>query len=119
MKKRKLPKRTKELIDQRLKASDELAMLFCIQLGIDYSPDYIWWLDDSHDNLAIQCAEQFVNMEEIVLTLEYGLTYDEFDQWYWQWNDFDLETYERKPERINLRSWCMGARPKEQANEQQ
>lgn len=91
-------------------ACDILATEFCRTLGISDSPDDIYWI--SYGNvLSFLGGEMFINAEDMLLVIESGMEWDDFSEWYWQWNDFDHETFEQKPDRVNLRSWLMGARP--------
>lgn len=53
----------------------------------------------------------FLNMETVVLVVDNAMSYEDFDEWYIQWTDYDMETWEPKPNRINLESWLKGARP--------
>ena len=61
--------------------------------------------------LAVGIGYYFVGMEEIVLAVDNAMSENEFDEWYQQWTDFDEEAMLSKPNRVNLQSWLMGARP--------
>lgn len=82
---------------------DTYAQRLIEQLGL-HKDDAYWVLDEVGYVFAFG-DNYFLNMEEIVLLVDNCIGYDEFDEWYSQWTDFDKEN------RINLRSWIMGARP--------
>lgn len=73
----------------------------CEQLEVT---DAYWIRDEVGCCLDIN-GYYVIDMPEIVLLVDNCIGYDEFDEWYSQWTDFDKEN------RINLRSWIMGARP--------
>lgn len=82
---------------------DTYAQRLIEQLGLRKDDAY-WVLDEVGDVFAFG-DNYFLNMEEIGLLVDNCIGYDEFDEWYSQWTDFEKEN------RINLRSWIMGARP--------
>lgn len=63
-----------------------------------------WIMDEVGGCLDIN-GYYTIDMQEIVLLVDNCIGYDEFNEWYKQWTDFDSDN------RINLRSWIMGARP--------
>lgn len=73
------------------------------QLGLN--KDDAYWVSDEIGSTFAYGDNYFLNMEEIVLLVDNGIDFDEFNEWYEQWTDFDSDN------RINLRSWLMGARP--------
>lgn len=73
----------------------------CEQLDVT---DAYWIRDEVGCCLDIN-GYYTIDMPEIVLLVDNCIGYDEFNEWYEQWTDFD--SYNR----INLRSWIMGARP--------
>jgi len=82
---------------------DTYAQRLIEQLGLRKDDAY-WVLDEIGDVFAYR-DNYFLTMEEIVLLVDNCIGYDEFNEWYNQWTEFDNEN------RINLRSWLMGARP--------
>lgn len=95
---------------------DVLAALFLKQLGLSDHPDDAFWIVDKIGTLLdCNAGDITVCMETIVSVLRNGMEYDDFMEWYWQWTEFDHETFEPLPGRINLDSWLMGARPQEDA----
>lgn len=93
-----------------ISASDILAHEFCNTLAISCSHDDAWWIDYG-GTFAFRSGEMFIDAGNMMLVIESGMEWDDFFEWYWQWNDFDHETFEQKPNRVNLRSWLTGARP--------
>lgn len=82
---------------------DTYAQRLIEQLGL--RKDDAYWVSDEIGGTFAYGDNYFLNMEEIVLLVDNCIGYDEFDEWYSQWTDFEREN------RINLRSWLMGARP--------
>lgn len=64
-----------------------------------------YWIGDEVGGCLDINGYYTINMSEIVLLVDNGIGFDEFNEWYEQWTDFDRDN------RINLRSWIMGARP--------
>lgn len=93
-----------------ISACEQLARAFCDTLGISRHSDGCWWVDYG-GTFAFQCGEMFAGAEDMMLVIENGMSWEDFVEWYYQFYDFDHETLEQKPNRINLRSWLMGARP--------
>lgn len=81
---------------------DTYAQRLIEQLGLRKKDAY-WVLDDIGDVFAYGNF-YFLNMEDIILLVDNCIEFDEFNEWYCQWTDFDGDN------RINLRSWIMGAR---------
>lgn len=73
----------------------------CEQLDVT---DAYWIRDEVGGCLDIN-EYYVIDMPEIVMLVDNCIGFDEFDEWYKQWTDFDSDN------RINLRSWIMGARP--------
>lgn len=115
MKKLKAPTYIANAIKRYVTACDELAVMFLGQLGLSDRKDYDWWWieEPSGGILAFNAGEMFLNVEDVIRVIEAAMDYDSFMEWYGQWIDYDFDTGERKPHRINLRSWLMGARPDE------
>lgn len=105
----KCPAMNRSIIESFKNACDVLGVAFCRQLDVSSHKDDAWWVDYG-STFAFGAGEMFVSAEEMMLVLEHNMTYDDFSDWYWRWCDFDPKTCERKPGRINLRSWLMGAR---------
>lgn len=82
---------------------DTYAQRLIEQLGLNKDESY--WVSDEIGGTFAYGDCYFLNMEEIVLLVDNCIGYDEFNEWYCQWTDFEREN------RINLRSWLMGARP--------
>lgn len=107
----KKPKPT--LATQNFKtACNDLAKAFCKQMDVDYKDS--WWVADEQGGVfCFLDGEMFTNCEDMVLTIEHRLSFDEFYAFYQQWIDHDFETGEPNPNSVNLRSWIKGARPKD------
>lgn len=90
---------------------DELALHFCSTLGVSPSSDDTWWV--SYGGLfAFQCGEMFINAEDMMRVVEHRMTWEDFSEWYSQWTDYDSDGNGNPlPNRVNLNSWLMGARP--------
>lgn len=82
---------------------DTYAQRLIEQLGL--RKDDAYWVSDEIGSTFAYGDNYFLTMEEIVLLVDNCIGYDEFAEWYNQWTEFDNEN------RINLRSWIMGARP--------
>lgn len=87
------------------------AQRLCAQLGFMNREDAYWIGDEPGGVLAVGIDAYFLNMETVVLVVDNAMSYEDFDEWYIQWTDYDMETWEPKPNRINLESWLKGARP--------
>lgn len=86
------------------------AQRLCAQLGFMNSDDAYWVGDERGGTLQLS-DNYFLGMEDIVLIVDNAMSYEDFDEWYTQWIDYDMEAGEPKPNRINLWSWLKGARP--------
>ncbi len=75
----------------------------CEQWDIPYNKSY--WIGDIIGETVDINGYYTINMPEIVQLVDNCIDFDEFNEWYEQWTDFDSDN------RINLRSWIMGARP--------
>lgn len=106
MEKAGLPDYVKRVLDTYRTAADELAVIFLRQLGFgeEKGPHWWWVSDTAKDILCFNNGELYVSPEDMMLTIEHGLTFEQFDEWYWQWVEIDGRC-------INLRSWIKGARP--------
>ncbi|HAB41831.1 MAG TPA: hypothetical protein DCE24_08240 [Porphyromonadaceae bacterium] len=87
------------------------AQRFLAMLGFKNRDESYWISDFPGGVLAVGIGYYFVGMEEIVLAVDNAMSENEFDEWYQQWTDFDEEAMLSKPNRVNLQSWLMGARP--------
>ena len=87
------------------------AQRFLAMLGFMNRDESYWISDFPGGVLAVGIDYYFVGMEEIVLAVDNAMSENEFDEWYQQWTDFDEEAMLSKPNRVNLQSWLMGARP--------
>lgn len=87
------------------------AQRLCAQLGFPNRDDAYWIGDEAGGTLAIGIDRYFLGMEDIVLAVDNAMGRGDFDEWYTQWTDSDLETGIPNPRRINLYSWLKGARP--------
>lgn len=91
---------------------DTYAQRLIGQLELNY--DEAYWVSNEIGEVFAYGDFYFLRMSEIILLVDNGIGFDEFNEWYNQWTDFDRDN------RINLRSWIMGARPeifKEERNE--
>lgn len=80
---------------------EEYAKRFCDMY--DFSPG--WWVSD--DRLGVYCTDDIevsIGADELVFCVDNDIDGDTFCE-YW---DYVLRT---EDPRINLRSWCNGARP--------
>ena len=92
-----------------INACDKLALHFCSTLGVSASSSDTWWV--SYGSLfCFLGGEMFINAEDMMLVIEHRMTWEDFSEWYWQWNDMDKDG-NPLPNRVNLNSWLMGARP--------
>ncbi len=73
------------------------------QLGYKKNENTYWIADHVGEVLDIH-GYYFLDMPDIALLVDNEIGYEEFDDWYTQWVDLDNK------QRINLRSWIMGAR---------
>ena len=87
------------------------AQRFLTMLGFMNRDESYWISNVPGGVLAVGVDYYFVGMEEIVLAVDNAMSENEFDEWYQQWTDFDEEAMLSKPNRVNLQSWLMGARP--------
>lgn len=114
----KKPKETPVTKDFR-HACTMLAFAFLHHFGLSDSPDGAWWVgDEPGDVFCFQGGDMFTNTPDMVLALEHKLSWEEWREWYWQAIETD-ENMNPLPNRINLRSWIMGARPKENQTSKQ
>lgn len=92
-----------------IRACGTLAKEFCDTLGVSDHKDDIHWV--SYGNVfSFVGGEMFTNAEDVMLAIEHKMTYEEWAEWYYQWTDTDSDG-NPLPNRVNLRSWLMGARP--------
>lgn len=82
---------------------EEYRLRLCNQFGIDWHDTY-WILDRIGGVLDIQ-SYYAIDMDELRYIVDNAMSFEEFDEWYEQCMDTENEN------RINLRSWLMGARP--------
>lgn len=82
---------------------EEYRIRLCKQFGISYSDTY-WIVDRVGGVLDIQ-SYYTIDMDEIRYIVDSSMSFEDFEEWYAQWADMD------NANRINLRSWLMGARP--------
>lgn len=82
---------------------EEYRHRLCNQFGISYSDTY-WIVDRVGGVLDIQ-SYYTIDMDEIRYIVDSSMSFEDFEEWYTQWSDMD------NANRINLRSWLMGARP--------
>lgn len=73
----------------------------CEQLEVNDA----YWIRDEVGCCLDMNGYYVIDMPEIVLLVDNCIGFYEFNKWYSQWTDFDSDN------RINLRSWIMGARP--------
>lgn len=92
-------------------ACDLLAHEFCKRLGLDWGPGDCWWVAYG-DVFAFQGGEMFASLADMALAVEHGMNFDEWSAWYWEWVKTD-DDGNPMPGRINLNSWLMGARHKD------
>lgn len=88
---------------------DKLALHFCSTLGISASSSDTWWVRYG----SLFCflgGKMFINAEDMMLVIEHRMTWEDFREWYWQWNDMDKDGNPLQ-NRVNLNSWLMGASP--------
>lgn len=92
----------KKLANRRFAASCErLAQAFCKTLDVTYHPDDCWWV--SYGGVfAFQGGEMFADAGDMMLAIEFNMTYEQWSEFYDQWVNSEGK--------INLNSWLMGAR---------
>lgn len=81
---------------------EEYRLRLCNQFGISYSDTY-WIVDRVGGELDIN-SFYVIDMDELRYIVDHSMTFEDFEEWYEQWMYTDEN-------RINLRSWLMGARP--------
>ena len=67
-----------------------------------------FWVDSISYSMCL-IGDNFFNLQDIILDLEFNCTKDLI----WNWYDYNLESYEKDASdyRINYRSWIKGIRP--------
>ncbi len=71
----------------------------------DLNKEESYWVSNEIGVTLAYSDYYFISMDEVVLLVDNLVSFAEFVEWYEQWTDFDSDN------RINLRSWIMGARP--------
>ena len=89
--------------DAYKRACEEYRLRLCKQLDIHLSNTY-WVADRIGGVLDIQ-SYYAIDMDELRYIVDNSMTFEDFEEWYEQWMDTENEN------RINIRSWMMGARP--------
>ena len=84
-------------------ACEEYRLRLCNQFGIDWNDTY-WIAGRVGGVLDIQ-SYYAIDMDELRYIVDNSMTFEDFEEWYEQWMDTENEN------RINIRSWLMGARP--------
>ena len=82
---------------------EEYRLRLCNQFGIDWHDTY-WILDRIGGVLDIQ-SYYAIDMDELRYIVDYSMSFEDFEEWYEQLANMD------NANRINIRSWLMGARP--------
>lgn len=82
---------------------EEYRLRLCNQFYIDWNDTY-WIVGRVGGVLDIQFYYA-IDMDELRYIVDNAMSFEEFDEWYEQWMDTENEN------RINIRSWLMGARP--------
>ena len=82
---------------------EEYRLRLCNQFGIDWNDTY-WIVGRVGGVLDIQ-SYYAIDMDELRYIVDNSMTFEDFEEWYNQW------IYTDNKNRINLRSWLMGARP--------
>lgn len=82
---------------------DEYRLRLCNQLGISISDTY--WIGDRIGGVLDIQSYYTIDMDEIRYIVDSSMTFEDFEEWYEQLANMD------NANRINLRSWLMGARP--------
>lgn len=82
---------------------EEYRIRLCKQFGISLSDTY-WIVDRIGGVLDIQ-SYYTIDMDELRYIVDSSISFEYFEEWYDQWTNMD------NANRINLRSWLMGARP--------
>ncbi len=61
------------------------------------------WVGDNVGGMCDFGDDDFINCDEMVLILQYGITYDDYKEW-------EYANLDHPGMYINLHSWCMGLR---------
>lgn len=82
---------------------EEYRLRLCNQFEISYSDTY-WIVGRVGGILDIQ-SYYAIDMDELRYIVDNSMTFEDFEEWYEQLANMD------NANRINIRSWLMGARP--------